>query len=162
MRVLGAEPSAYVFERHADFQRSLPGNVSITFHWRPFPENTTALITKWRYEKKPTLVVTTTSLWHMLYYTDADLYRTGLDALLSATRDMMPKLASTAKPHLILATGTEIHPQLLTAPAKREAMTPARVDAYNAALQASSLLAPRGPYGMLDMFSMTYGKPCLK
>lgn len=158
MRSLGAEASAFIFQRHADFERSLPGNITVTFHWNPFPENTTLLMDTWRHERKPALIVTTTSLWHMLYYSDADLYRTQLERMLEATQNMLPKLPDVPKPVMVLATGTEVHPELLVTPAKRAAMTQKQVDAYNQALDDAGLLAPRGPFGMLDMFSMTHGE----
>jgi hypothetical protein len=36
-------------------------------------------------------------------------------------------------------------------------MTPEAVDNYNKALQKAGVLAPQGPFGLLDMFSITYG-----
>ena len=158
LRMLGADASAFSFQRHSDFNRTLPGGVSVSFHWRPFPENATALVSAWRHEKKPAVVIATTALWHMLYYTDDVAYRTRLSTLATATRDMLPKLPNVPKPLMVLATGSELHEEHLTSPAKRAAMTQQRVDAYNKAVQAAGVLAPEGPYGMLDLFSMTHGE----
>jgi len=160
IRMLGTSPSDnFAFQRHSDFERkNLAGNVSISFHWRPFPQNATSLFDSWRLQKRPDAIVTTTSLWHMLYYGNASGYGTQLKSLLSASRGLLATGRKKSKPLMVLATGTEVHKELLRNPVKREAMTPERVDSYNMALHDGDLLAPAGPFGVLDLFAITHGE----
>lgn len=164
MRGLDAPPSAFVFDRHADFERALDPGVKLTFHWSPFPENTTALFTGWRRAKKPDVVVVTTALWHILHIGDAVRYERELRTLAAAAGAMLPKRGggAPASPLLMVASATEVHPGRMTTPEKRASMTPAAVDAYNAALAASGALAAvggqGGSFGLLDLFQITHGE----
>lgn len=162
MRVLGAPPSAFLFDKHTDFERTIAVEgqdaVKISFTWAPFPQNASETILGWRHEKKPALLVTSVALWHMLYEQDAAMYGQELIRLSEATAEMIPKLSDVAKPVTVLTTGTEVHHERLLTAEKRAAMTSVAVDAYNEALQGAGALAPSGPFGMLDMFAITYGK----
>lgn len=163
MRAAGAPASAFFFDRHSDFERELStcdgcDPVKVTFHWRPYPQNASELLSGWQHEKKPALVVTSVTLWHMLHVGDAEGFKKAMTALGKAAADMVPKLPEVSKPVAVLATGTETHVERMLSAAKRGAMTSAAVDAYNAAVAETGALAPQGVLGMLDMFAMTYGK----
>jgi hypothetical protein len=175
MKVLGAPPSAFVFERHGDFERNITtattmgnrnsggsgggvdSNVRVTFHWQPFPQNASNALLQWKHDKKPALIITSSTLWHMLHIRDQKSFGTDMASLAGVTSDMMPKLPDVPKPVAVLAVGTEVHAERLLSAEKRAAMTPKAVDGYNTALEKAGILAPRGPFGMLDMFSLTYG-----
>ncbi|KAH7623976.1 hypothetical protein NADE_008789 [Nannochloris sp. 'desiccata'] len=174
MKLIGAPPSAFVFERHSDFERNISttipaagetkssrgdesGQVRVTFHWQPFPQNASNALLEWKHDKKPALIITSSTLWHMLHIRDQKLFGSDMTSLAAITSDMMPKLPEVPKPVAVLAVGTEVHAERLLSAEKRVAMTPEAVDSYNKALQKAEILAPLGPFGMLDMFSITYG-----
>ena len=162
MRVLGAPASAYLFDKHSNFERTIAVEgkdaVKVSFYWAPYPQNASETILQWRHEKKPSLIVTSVALWHMLHINDAADYGQELVRLSEATAEMLPKSPDVVKPVTVLTTGTEVHHERLLTVEKRAAMTSSAVDSYNEALQAAGALAPSGPFGMLDMFSVTYGK----
>jgi hypothetical protein len=172
MKVVGAPPSAFVFERHGDFERNISttttnnkkstsgggdSQVRVTFHWQPFPQNASNALLEWRHDKKPALIITSSTLWHMLHIRDQKAFGTEMASLAGVTEEMMPKLPEVPKPVAVLAVGTEVHAERLMSVEKRAAMTPEAVDNYNKALQKAGVLAPQGPFGLLDMFSITYG-----
>jgi hypothetical protein len=162
MAALGAPAQAFTYDRHADFERALDPGVRVSFHWAPFPENATALVDRMRSgadgSAGPDVVLLATALWPMLHVRDAGAYGARLRELARASRAALAeRWPANRQPVLLAAAATEVFPELLAAPAKREAMTPAAVDAYNRALAGSGLLAGEGPYGLLDMFALTHG-----
>jgi hypothetical protein len=175
MKILGAPPSAFVFERHGDFERIIStattaatgsnnnnnnndsGQVRVTFHWKPFPQNASNALSQWKHDKKPALIITSSTLWHMLHIKDEKSFGNDMASLAAVTSDMIPKLPEVPKPVTVLAVGTEVHAERLLSAEKRAAMTSEAVDSYNKALKKSGVLAPQGPFGLLDMFSITYG-----
>ena len=52
---------------------------------------------------------------------------------------------------------SEVYPPKLKTEAKREHLTPARVDAYNSAIANSAVLSPDGPFHLIDIHSLTQG-----
>jgi hypothetical protein len=147
---------AYVFHKHADFERVVGSATKVTFHWAPYPPNATDLFNKWSSEDtRPDLIVSTTSLWHILHTHDAAAYKSELAALSTAAA----KLGTSTKPPLmLLASGTEVFSNQILSVPKRRYMTGSAVDAYNAEMVGSQALAPTGPFGLLDLFRLTWGE----
>lgn len=56
---------------------------------------------------------------------------------------------------LVLASGPELFTNRMKTEAKKAAMTAAHLDAYNAAVQGAGLLAPAGPFTLLDVAPLT-------
>lgn len=94
----------------------------------------------------------------MLHEQNVDGYQANIAAMAAAATDMIPtQLPETPRPMMVMSTGTEIHAEKLQSTAKRVAMTPVAVDTYNRAIQDAKVFLPNGPFGILDLFSMTYG-----
>jgi hypothetical protein len=171
LRAVGSKDADAAIERHADFDRSFAGNDgrhahgkdvapsgNISFHWRPFPSNATELIAGWKHQRKPALAVVSVGLWHMLHVRDPGRYKDDVAALTQSTVETLPKLPGRPRPLMVMANNVEVHHDMLIAPEKRTAMTPDAVDAYNKGLNGAGALAPHGPYGLLDLFSLTHGE----
>ena len=139
--------------------------IRLTFHWHPFPENATQALSSWSRPTKPDVLITAVTLWHMLHLRSPEKFSTEVAALGAATTAFLQRgtgvgemHVQTAHPVVLLSTASEVHGEKLVSGEKRAAMTSGAVDAYNAAIERAGALAPQGPFGMLDMLSLTYGK----
>ena len=157
------------FERHADFHsiihyndihksQSSERNAQVSFFWAPFTQNVSDILSLWRTEKTPDIVVVSAGLWDMLYFNDKLEYTSKLEELSNVTKSLLTDYPAGRTPIMIYSTNVEVQHGLLTDPKKRKMMIPEAVDAYNTAIYESGILSPQGSYGILDMWSLTYGK----
>lgn len=142
------------YGRHADVEVEIPtgkhSSVNLNFVWRPFPENVTEFLSLGLPAvKHADMILVSTSLWHMLHIADAHNYQEQM-ALLQSSLSKSPMPVRCP----ILSTVSEVFEQRLPLH-KRATMTSATVDAYNKALDSSTVYKTFSP---LDMFSLTYGE----
>ncbi|KAL4853855.1 hypothetical protein ACK3TF_005226 [Chlorella vulgaris] len=117
-------------------------------------------------KQQPSLVLLSSTLWHMLHIKSADDFAAQLKKLAAACGAYVDA-ASTAQgaaaaPHLLLASSTETFPNRMRTEVKQQRMTPSNVDSYNQALAQAGVLAPAGPLHLLDLFPLTQhcGEEC--
>ncbi|KAL4439864.1 hypothetical protein ABPG75_002865 [Micractinium tetrahymenae] len=115
-----------------------------------------------RRRRPPSLAVLSTTLWHLLHFTEAADFQAQLGQLRAAVEGLAPAAtgqggggSGTAGPRLVLASGTETFPNKMKTAEKQRTMTAANLDAYNRAIEQSGLLAPSGPFSLLDLFPLT-------
>lgn len=127
--------------------------------------------------RPPDLVLLGASLWHLLHVADAGDYSAQLRGTAAAGEAFLLRQkqlqgggggdagaggggdAGTAQPLILLASTTEVYPNLLPSEEKRRAMTPGGVDAHNRAI--AEVLAAGGPLQLLDLFGLTHGERAL-
>ena len=161
MRLARPNEPPIIYQKHADFHHSVPVlndnslelNGEISFYWKPFTHNATELLQHWQQEAQPHLILMSTGLWDMLYARSDAFFSSEIESLAQSSRSMLR--TDSSGPLVVLANIVEVHHQLLTNPEKRKAMTPDAVDSYNEVIFKSFL---DGAYGILDMFSLTYGE----
>ncbi|PRW33305.1 hypothetical protein C2E21_7895 [Chlorella sorokiniana] len=122
--------------------------------------------------KRPALVTLSGTLWHLLHMTAADDFEAQLGSLGRVAAALAASAADQAggssssgggtSPRLVLASGTEMFPNRMKTVQKQHSMTSQNLDAYNRAMQQAGLLAPAGPFALLDLLPLTQhcGEEC--
>ena len=166
IQVGAGDAKTITFERHADFEYLDPeGRFKATLHWAPFPDNATTIMTSWTKKSrakimdKPSAVVLSVSLWHILHMHDVALFEQEISIL---------RLAMIAlDTNTFVANAPEVFPTLLQDPKKQRYMVPQRIDAYNKVLTESLFLndntnGTSGVIVLLDVFNTTIlcGETC--
>jgi len=155
------------FERHANYEYNDPQDrFRATLHWAPFPDNATNIITSWvtrsreRRNEKPSIVVLSVSLWHILHIHSEALFEQDISIL---------RLAMGAlNTNTFVANAPEVFSTLLHDAKKKTYMIPERVDTYNKVLTESLFLNDNNSNEttsavvLLDVFNATMvcGEPC--
>lgn len=94
--------------------------------------------------RQPSVVLLSATLWHLLHVTSPADFQTELGLLNAAAegyRRAADEVAAAAggaagtAPRLVLTSSTETFPNRMRTQDKRQSMTPANVDAYNAAIE---------------------------
>ncbi|KAI3431801.1 hypothetical protein D9Q98_010554 [Chlorella vulgaris] len=117
-------------------------------------------------KQQPSLVLLSSTLWHMLHIKSADDFAAQLKKLAAACGAYVDAASAAqgaaAAPHLLLASSTETFPNRMRTEVKQQRMTPSNVDSYNQALAQAGVLAPAGPLHLLDLFPLTQhcGEEC--
>ncbi len=96
-----------------------------------------------RQQRPPSLAVLSTTLWHLLHFTEASDFEAQLGQLRAAAEGLGPAgsvgqggtAEGSAAPRLVLASGTETFPNRMKTAEKQRNMTPANLDAYNKAME---------------------------
>ncbi|EFN51194.1 hypothetical protein CHLNCDRAFT_141365 [Chlorella variabilis] len=121
--------------------------------------------------RQPSVVLLSATLWHLLHVTSPADFQTELGLLNAAAegyRRAADEVAAAAggaagtAPRLVLTSSTETFPNRMRTQDKRQSMTPANVDAYNAAIEKAGVLDPAGSFSLLDLFPLTQqcGEEC--
>ncbi|KAL6785623.1 hypothetical protein ACKKBF_B00995 [Auxenochlorella protothecoides x Auxenochlorella symbiontica] len=121
---------------HADFDLTLPGrDARLSFLWRPYPWNVTEALLEEvpALPRTPSVVIASFCLWHALHVRDADAFAEDAAELSAAAAKVGTRLPGL---RLLLCTCPHTVTALQGTAAKREALTPRRVAAYDAALRA--------------------------
>jgi len=154
------------FERHADFEYKDPQErFRATLHWAPFPDSATNIMTSWltqprrRSSAKPSVVVLSVSLWHILHIHNAEMFERDISIL---------RLAMVAlDTNTFVANAPEVYPALLRDAKKQTYMVPQRIDEYNRLLTESLFLNDNNnettsAIVLLDVFNATMlcGEKC--
>jgi flagellar biosynthesis GTPase FlhF len=89
-------------------------------------------------EQQPSLVLLSSTLWHMLHIRSADDFAAQLKKLAAACGAYVDAASAAqgaaAAPRLLLASSTETFPNRMRTEVKQQRMTPFNVDSYNQAL----------------------------
>lgn len=139
LRLLTGDPAAAAPVGHQDAAHGpLAGSIMLKYVWAPYLPNATAAVDGWggAHGPPPTAALFSQSLWHMLHDGDAGQgYAQGLADLAGALAAAAARGAAPADGVAVAAVPAVVHARLKDA-GKRATMTPARVDAFNAALDA--------------------------
>ncbi|KAL6785998.1 hypothetical protein ACKKBG_A00995 [Auxenochlorella protothecoides x Auxenochlorella symbiontica] len=134
LRAVGSTDEVVV--GHADFDLTLPGrDARLSFLWRPYPWNVTEALLEEvpALPRPPSVVIASFCLWHALHVRDADAFAEDAAELSAAAAKVGARLPGL---RLLLCTCPHTVTALQGTAAKREALTPRRVAAYDAALRA--------------------------